>query len=116
MRINIITGGDRMKNIVLVCTAGMSTSILVSKMKKIAEKNNIKINIEALAQSELKNYSKKIDLILLGPQVKYLLNNLEKDYQNSDIKFDVINSVQYGTLNGKAVLNQALTILDKKVI
>ena len=105
-----------MENIVLVCTAGMSTSILVSKMKKIADENDINIKIEALAQSELKNYSQKIDLILLGPQVKYLLNNLERDYQDSDVKFDIIDSVQYGTLNGKAVLNQALNILDKKVI
>ncbi|TDO71339.1 PTS system cellobiose-specific IIB component [Halanaerobium saccharolyticum] len=105
-----------MENVVLVCTAGMSTSILVSKMNKIAAENEIEINIEALAQSELKNYSKKIDLILLGPQVKYLLNNLERDYKNSEIKFDVIDSVQYGTLNGKAVLNHALTLLDKKVI
>ena len=105
-----------MENIVLICTAGMSTSLLVSKMNKIAEKNEIKINIEALAQSELKNYSKKIDLILLGPQVKYLLNNLERDYLDSEVEFDVIDSVQYGTLNGKAVLNQALRLLDKKVI
>jgi len=111
-----MTGGIRMENVVLVCTAGMSTSLLVSKMKNIAAENNIQINIEALAQSELKNYSKKIDLILLGPQVKYLLNNLERDYQNTQAKFAVIDSIQYGTLNGKAVLNQALTLLDKKVI
>lgn len=106
----------RLENVVLVCTAGMSTSLLVSKMEKIANENNIDINIEALAQSELKNYPKKIDLILLGPQVKYLLNNLERDYKDSEVKFDIIDSVQYGTLNGKAVLNQALTLLDKKVI
>ena len=105
-----------MKNIVLVCTAGMSTSLLVSKMKEIAEKNNVNINIEALAQSELKNYSKDVDLILLGPQVKYLLCNLERDYKNSATKFAVIDSIYYGTLDGRAVLNQALTILDQKVI
>lgn len=105
-----------MENIVLVCTAGMSTSLLVSKMNKIAVENDIEINIEALAQSELKNYNKKIDLILLGPQVKYLLNNLERDYKNVETKFAVIDSIQYGTLNGKAVLNQALKLLEKKVI
>ncbi|SIR45117.1 PTS sugar transporter subunit IIB [Halanaerobium kushneri] len=105
-----------MENIVLVCTAGMSTSLLVSKMKEIAGRNNIEINIEALAQSELKSYNKRIDLILLGPQVKYLLNNLERNYKNSETRFDVIDSIHYGTLNGKAVLNQALTLLNKKVI
>lgn len=106
----------RMKNIVLVCTAGMSTSFLVAKMKEIAAEAKLKVNLEALAQSELKSYSQKIDLILLGPQVKYLLNNLKRDYKNSSIKVEVIDSLQYGSLDGKAVLNKALLLLDEKVI
>lgn len=105
-----------MKTIVLVCTAGMSTSLLAAKMKEIAAKAELEIKLEALAQSELKNYPKKIDLIFLGPQVKYLLNNLKRDYKDSDVQVEVIDSLDYGSLDGKAVLNHALILLGKKVI
>lgn len=37
-----------MKKIILACSAGMSTSILVSKMKKEAEARSLEINIEAI--------------------------------------------------------------------
>ena len=37
-----------MKNIFLFCDAGMSTSLLVTKMREVATKHNVNVNIEAL--------------------------------------------------------------------
>ena len=41
-----------MKKILLLCSAGMSTSILVKKMKESAEKRNIEAEIEAVSTAK----------------------------------------------------------------
>jgi len=43
-----------MRKIVLVCNAGMSTSILVEKIKEASEAINYEIDIHAYATAELK--------------------------------------------------------------
>lgn len=57
------------KTIMLVCSAGMSTSLLVSKMQKVAEEKEIDADIFAVAANEAdQNLEKKdIDVLLLGP-------------------------------------------------
>ena len=42
-----------MKKILLVCSAGMSTSLLVSKMKASAENQKIECEINATAEADL---------------------------------------------------------------
>lgn len=67
-----------MKKIVLLCTLGMSTSLLVSKMRKASRELNIDCSIIAVGEYELKKFEKEADIIMLGPQVKYLYNSLRK--------------------------------------
>lgn len=102
-----------MKRIVLLCTLGMSTSLLVSKMRKAAKELNVDCSIIAIGESELKKYEKEADIIMLGPQVKYLFNKLKKEVGH-DIPISLINSADYGTMNGKKVLNQALELIYNK--
>ncbi|MDZ4994211.1 PTS sugar transporter subunit IIB [Clostridium perfringens] len=102
-----------MKRIVLLCTLGMSTSLLVSKMRKAAEELNVDCSIVAIGESELKKYEKEADIIMLGPQVKYLSNKLKKRI-GDNIPISLINSADYGTMNGKKVLNQALELIYNK--
>ena len=44
-----------MKNILLVCNAGMSTSFLVNKMNEAAKGMGVEVNIKALPVAECKN-------------------------------------------------------------
>ena len=59
-----------MKNILLVCAAGMSTSLLVNKMKDAAKAKGVEININALPVSEC---SSVVDIFL---QVYILLQQV----------------------------------------
>ncbi|EGT3615219.1 PTS sugar transporter subunit IIB [Clostridium perfringens] len=105
-----------MKKIVLLCTLGMSTSLLVSKMRKAAKELNFECSIIAIGEYELKKYEKEVDVIMLGPQVKYLYNRLRKRIDDN-IPISLISSADYGTMNGKKILNQALdTIYGELVI
>lgn len=101
-----------MMRIVLVCYAGMSTSMLVARMQKVAQERGLEAEIEAIAASELEEVG-DADVILLGPQARYALDEVKKIADEKGIKVDVINSMLYGTMNGSAVLDMALGMMEK---
>lgn len=103
-----------MYNILLVCSAGMSTSLLVTKMQKAAEEQGIKVNIRAIAEADLKNNLENLDALLLGPQVRYMLPKVKALMGTKGIPVDVINSVDYGTMNGVKVLNHVISMIGGK--
>lgn len=100
-----------MVNIMLVCAAGMSTSLLVNKMKEYAAKQNIQVNIWATGEADFKLNWEKADIILLGPQVRYQEAKIKETVQGK-IPVAVIDMMSYGTMNGKKVLEDALAKLS----
>lgn len=97
-----------MKKIYLFCSAGMSTSFLVSKMKKAADERNYECEIVAHPVGEVENFGKDADIILLGPQVKYELNRVKDLFPNKIV--ECIDMRAYGMVDGEAVLKQ---VIDK---
>lgn len=102
-----------MKDIMLVCSAGMSTSMLVVKMEKAAKERNIEVNIFAVSEGDASNHFDKISVLLLGPQVRYLKGKLAKRLAPMNIPVEVINSMHYGTMNGDAVLDAAIALIKE---
>ena len=97
-----------MKTIMLVCNAGMSTSLLVNKMKAAAaEIDNETFDIFATPLSGVKNEVevKPVDIILVGPQVRF--KELKEKYE-PEIVVETINVQDYGMMNGSNVLKAAL--------
>jgi len=100
-----------MKKIILLCNAGMSTSMLVNKMKAIAKEKHIDCEIEAypLMQAEVEAYD--ADVVLIGPQMAF-----EKDKviaKLPQIPVELIDMRDYGTMNGENVLKRALKIIEE---
>ncbi|MGL5733093.1 MAG: PTS sugar transporter subunit IIB [Metamycoplasmataceae bacterium] len=58
--------------ILLACSAGMSTSLLEASMKKYADSIDEPIDVIALPSNEAKARIKDYDIVLLGPQVKFM--------------------------------------------
>ncbi|WP_311480220.1 PTS sugar transporter subunit IIB [uncultured Anaerococcus sp.] len=103
-------------DIVLCCSAGMSTSLVVEKMQDAAKEKGIDVEIKAVPVSsveELDN-SHKIDILLLGPQVKFKLNELKEVYKDQNTLVDVINMMDYGMINGEKILTDALKAYKKQ--
>lgn len=98
-------------NILLVCAAGMSTSLLVNRMNEEADKKGLTVHIEAHPVSQAKTYGDDADVILLGPQVRFELKRVQEMYPNKPI--EVINMQDYGMMNGAKVLEHALKLLGK---
>lgn len=99
-----------MKKILLVCAAGMSTSLLVNKMKAAAKEKGIEINIDALPVSECSRVIDNVDIVLLGPQVRFQKPQVDALVKGR-IPVEVIDMRLYGTMNGKAILDQVLKTL-----
>ncbi|NNJ28429.1 PTS sugar transporter subunit IIB [Lacrimispora defluvii] len=99
--------------ITLICAGGLSTSIMVNKMKDAAKKKNIEVEINAMASTTFASYKKPTDVLLLGPQINYLYDEIVREYGAKGIKISVINMMDYGMMNGEKVLDTALQLLDK---
>lgn len=100
-------------NILLCCAAGMSTSLLVTKMEKSASEQGKEYKIWAVPGDAVKNHIDQADVLLLGPQVRYMLPRLKTLGQERGIPVDVINTVHYGTCNGAEVVKFAEQLVSK---
>lgn len=96
--------------IVLACANGMSTSMLVDKMKESAEKRGIALEIEAVPVNTLDECINGVQLILLGPQVSYLIDDVSKNY--APIPVRVVEMMDYGMMNGEKVLDDAIKVIE----
>jgi len=99
-------------NILLCCAAGMSTSLLVTKMEKAAKELGVECKIWAEPADAVKNHIDNADVLLLGPQVRYLLGQMKKLGDTKGIPVDSINPVHYGTCNGAEVLKFARKLIE----
>lgn len=98
-----------MKKIVLLCAGGMSTSILVNKMRTSAKEIGYDCSIEAYAVDSILTTGKDADVILLGPQVGHKINDLK---ENVNCPMVVIDMLAYGMMDGAAALKQAIKEID----
>ncbi|WP_291258929.1 PTS sugar transporter subunit IIB [Fusobacterium sp.] len=100
-----------MKKILLLCSNGMSTSLMVKKMLEAAEKKGIEAEIKAVGLEMFKENLDKYDVFLLGPQIKYRKAEFEKMAAEVGKKVEVINTIDYGMMKGDKVLDFALGLI-----
>lgn len=102
-----------MVKIRLFCAAGMSTSLLVNKMKEAAKEMGVEADIEAASESKLSEETDGIDAALLGPQIRYKLGEAKRICEPKQVPVEVIPMMDYGTMNGKNVLHLALGLIGR---
>lgn len=98
-----------MKKIVLLCAAGMSTSILVSKMQIAADQEGFACNIKAHPIAEAKDVGADADIILLGPQVRFNLAKVKEQCPNCPV--EAIDMASYGMMDGAGVIKHIKEVL-----
>lgn len=98
-----------MKKILLICNAGMSTSMLVKKLQESAQAQGLDLEVEAQSLTEAKKHLQDYQVILLGPQIRYELANVTAAANGLPVA--AIDMRDYGMMNGPKVLAQALELL-----
>lgn len=101
--------------ILLACSSGMSTSLLVSKMKDAAREKGMEAEIWAVAQDKAESDMEKADVLLIGPQMRFLFKKISKVADEKGVPVEVIDPISYGRIDGEAVLDKALELIQKKV-
>lgn len=99
-------------NILLCCAAGMSTSLLVTKMEAAAKLQGVECRIWAESADAVKKHIDQADVLLLGPQVRYLLPQMKRLGEEKNIPVDSINPIHYGMCNGAEVLKSAIVLIN----
>jgi len=99
-----------MMKVMFVCCAGMSTSLLVGKVNKAAESKGIEMEVYALSEAEARKDLSQADVLLLGPQVRYLEKGFREALKGSATKLGVVDMLAYGRMDGEKVLQQILDL------
>lgn len=99
-----------MKSILLICNEGMSTGYLCNKMNEIAAQEGIQAKAWAIPESALEGRYREADVIMVGPQIKYLIDSIRQRI-NHALPVDAINPIDFGRINAQAVLEHALSLI-----
>ena len=102
------------KHIYLFCSAGMSTSLLVTKLRAQADKYHVPVIIDAFPETLAGEKGPQADVVLLGPQIAYMLPEIQRLLPTKPV--EVIDSVLYGKIDGLAVLKSAVAAIKKAAI
>lgn len=91
------------RKVLLICAGGMSTSILMKKMMNYAKEHGYVLKIEAVGMSAYEDVYRDYDIILLGPQVSYKLEEIKAA---TDMPVDIIATYDYAIGNAENIFKQ----------
>lgn len=94
--------------IVLACNAGMSTSILKMKLEQEMTKDGKEPNVIAVPVSEINDHLENASVILLGPQIRFLKNEVQ---EKTDVPVLAIDIKDYGSMNAVKVYKTVKEVL-----
>lgn len=66
------------KNILLICTAGITSGVLVKSIDNYVREHNLNYNISSVSIGEARKEILRNDIILLSPQTGYLEKNIQE--------------------------------------
>ncbi len=100
------------QTILLACAGGMSTSLLMTKMRKAAVEQDKEIEVYATAVDVVPDKFEEYHpaVVLLGPQVSYMLKQITDEVP---VPVAVINMKDYGLMDGAKVLEQAFKLINE---
>jgi PTS system cellobiose-specific IIB component len=90
----------------------MSTSLLVRKMLEAAKERELPVEIDAYGVAEFDTQFPRYQVVLLGPQVKYMLKTLSEKAAAQGIPVQPIDPMDYGMQRGEKVLDYALSLIE----
>lgn len=100
--------------VLLVCSGGMSSSIIIKILEKEAENNGQQLEVIAVGshefQEEIKN---NYDAAMIAPQIRYLFDYLKKFADAEGVRFEAIHPQAYSPLGGTKLFKQLQDLLAR---
>lgn len=101
-----------MTNVLLCCTAGITTSLLVGKLQAEIAARGLDMQVEACPLAEAVDRLDATDLMLLGPQVAYAKGDFEQAASEHAARVGVITPDDYARMNASGIVDEALSYLS----
>ena len=98
-----------MLNVLLICSQGASTAIMCDRIRKEEQKANVDMEVKAVALAVSSDYISSADIILLGPQIRYMKKKVQAEAREKPV-ID-IDMQTYGMMNGQKVFQQVMEIM-----
>lgn len=104
-----------MSKILLMCAGGMSTSILAKRMQQASKDLGRKDTIVARPAADIRNrlLKEKPDVLLIGPQIRFMLGQIQSAAEGFDLPMTVMPNHEYGTMNGEAIMALAIKLMTE---
>lgn len=93
--------------ILLVCAGGVSTSLLMKKMKTYWSGEGINLEIDAVSVSDYDEVKDNFEIILVGPQIGYRIDEIRSQ---SGLPTAIIPSMDYGMGNCPNIMKLAKSL------
>lgn len=90
--------------ILVVCNAGMSSSILVKKIGEYAQSIGEDASVQAVSSASASDEAGKWDVCLVAPQIRYMVNDIKAKV---GVPTDCVDMRVYAMADGKAAYEQA---------
>ena len=103
----------KMLNVLLVCGSGASSGFMAANMRKAASKQGLDIDIKARSESEIENYIDEINVLMVGPHLAYILDEVEEYTHGEDVKVILMKPDYYSVLNGEMAIAHLLEEMKK---
>jgi len=95
--------------VVLVCAAGMSSSLLEASTMEAAQRRGHELDIHAITVPQATTYDFKaraVDIVLVAPQVAYKRRSISQLVEPLGIVVQNIDPVTYGMVDGEKLFEQ----------
>ena len=100
-----------MIRVVLVCAAGMSSSLLEEKIRLAAAAAGKEMDLRAVDSTRISLWdyeNDRMDVILVAPQVRFKKKGIIQKAEPLGIIVQDIDTVAYGMIDGEKIFNQVL--------
>lgn len=102
-----------MTKVLLICGAGASSGFMANAIRKAGKKRKMDLSVQARSESQLSEYMSETDILLIGPHLKYMEDELKEKVSDHQIKVSVIPQDIYGLLDGNKACDLITELLEK---
>lgn len=93
--------------VLMVCSGGMSSAIVVKSLKQEAEKQNVNLDIKAVGTGEFEEEVKNdYDYALVAPQVKHRFKDYKASADAAGVPCELIPPRGYTPLGAPSLIKQ----------
>jgi PTS system cellobiose-specific IIB component len=103
--------------ILIICAAGMSSSLLIDAIEKAGKEEDLKLEVityHSIGSTYWDFGKTPVDVVLIAPQIRFLRNNIAKLASPHGISVKIIDPTSYGMTDGQKIVQQILEAVAPK--